>query len=62
MKTFRDMCVKYDKTVLSGLKTYLTIAVLAAAFLLLPESKLQYFVTALGIGHLFVIVEAKRSA
>lgn len=49
----------YDKSFLSGFKNYITIAVLFAAIFFMPEGKLAYFVSALGLVHLFVLRVAK---
>lgn len=59
MNQFKKMLVNYDNHVLSGLKTYITVGVLFAAVLFMPESKLTYFVGVLGITHLFGLGVAK---
>ena len=50
---------QYDKEILAGLKTYITIGVLFAAYFFLPEGKIQGFTVALGLVHLFVIRKVK---
>lgn len=49
----------YDRSVLSGVKNYVTIIVLFAAFFFMPEGKVQDFTTALGLVHLFALRVAK---
>ena len=46
---------QYDQQILKGLKTYITIGVLFAAYFFLPVGKVQAFTVALGLTHLFVI-------
>ena len=46
---------QYDQQILKGLKTYLTIGVLFAAYFFMPVGKIQGFTMALGLVHLFVI-------
>jgi len=57
--SIRRLLYKYDAQVLSGVKTYLTIALLVASVLIIPVGKLQYFVQALALAHLFVLRVAK---
>lgn len=51
----------YDSKVASGYKTWATLIIIAALVLIIPESKVPYFVEALAVGHLFALQIAKRS-
>lgn len=59
LQFWKELIEIYDKSFLSGLKNYLTIAVIFAAIFFMPEGKLSYFVSALGLVHLFVLRVAK---
>jgi hypothetical protein len=63
MSEFKNECLQfireYDQYILSGLKTYLTIAALFVAYFFMPEGKLQGFTAALGLAHLFALRVAR---
>lgn len=45
----------YDESILKGMKTYLTLAVIFASVCFMPEEKLSSFVEVLGLVHLFAL-------
>lgn len=62
LQFLKELIEVYDQSFLSGFKNYITIAVIFVAIFFMPEGKLSYFISALGLVHLFVLHEAKKGA